>query len=414
MDKKLVVACTIGSILEWFDYALYGTFATTLSKLFFPTENTSSLMWTYLIFASGFFSRSLGGIIFGHIGDKVGRKSALIASILMMAVPTFAMGLLPTFNTIGIWAPIFLTFIRLLQGIAIGGEFTGAMVYLVENAPASKRGFLGCWSDFGCPFGVLLGLLVSGILISCLGRESFESFGWRIPFLCGIVIALFGIYFRRKISDIKSPSKSKKNEVVPIVETIKNHKLTIVRIVFINAFGGCLFYIITTYLHNYFKTAEIMTTEQAFWMTALINVFITVAVPIGGILSDKFGRKKVMTACLLFSALCIYPTFLTLDLNQMHIHLVFEICLGICLGLFWGGRAAFYVEIFPYNVRCTAVALAFGISHSLFAGTTPLIAELLMAKTGSCYSLAVFTGIFAVLSMFSLNRLDDRTAKNLL
>ena len=166
-EWKNVLACTVGSTLEWFDYTLYGTFATTLSKLFFPMEDASaSRMWIYLIFAIGFFSRPLGGLVFGHIGDKLGRKSTLIASIITMSIPTFAIGLLPTFEQIGVLAPILLVIIRLVQGIAIGGEFTGSMVYLVEQAPSNRRGFFGSWSDFGSPLGVLLGLLVSYILIS--------------------------------------------------------------------------------------------------------------------------------------------------------------------------------------------------------------------------------------------------------
>ncbi|MDR3031189.1 MAG: MFS transporter [Holosporales bacterium] len=414
MNKKLIFACAIGSALEWFDYALYGTFAATLAKLFFPPSGSSSLMWTYLIFAFGFFSRPLGGIIFGHIGDKVSRKTALIISILTMAFPTFATGLLPTFQTIGIWAPILLAVIRLLQGIAIGGEFTGAMVYLVENSPAEKRGFFGCWSDFGSPFGVALGLLVSGILTSCLSVEDFESFGWRIPFLFGIVISLFGAYLRYGIADDEESSpKSTKDACLPIVETVKRYKKTITYIVFINAFGGSLFYMLVTYLHNYFKVFQMTTTKQALLVTSIVNAFITLAVPLGGILSDKFGRKKVMIICVVITLLCVYPAFYTLNVGLLYIHLFFEIVFGICLGVFWGGRAAFYTETFPYRLRCTAVAFAFGISHSVFAGTTPLVAEFLIEHTGSCYSLGCLIALFAILALYSLHKLEDRTAKNL-
>ncbi|MDR0630539.1 MAG: MFS transporter [Holosporales bacterium] len=411
MNKKLMTACAIGSALEWFDYTLYGTFATTLAKLFFPSENeSSSLLWTYLIFAFGFFSRPIGGVIFGHIGDRVSRKTALMISIFTMSFPTFVTGLLPTFKSIGIWAPLLLSLIRLLQGIAIGGEFTGAMVYLVENAPARRRGIFGCWSDFGCPCGVLLGLLVSGILTSCLSVEDFETFGWRIPFLFGIIIAFFGAYLRNGIEDTENPSK--KNSI-PLVETVKKHKKAILCVVFINAFGGCLFYILNTYLHNYFKMSGLLTTKQALWFTAIVSAFTTIAIPIGGILSDKFGRKKIMMVSLYLFIICSYPMFCTLNSESLYTHLFFEGIVGFSNGLFWGGRAAFYAETFPHHLRCTAVALAFGISHSLFAGSTPFVSEFLMSKTGTCYSIAGFIILLAILAILSLHKLEDRTAKEL-
>jgi MHS family proline/betaine transporter-like MFS transporter len=414
LDKKLATTCAIGSALEWFDYTLYGTFATTLAKLFFPPDEPS-LTWTYLIFAFGFFSRPLGGIIFGHIGDKVSRKTALIISILTMAIPTFITGLLPTFETIGIWAPILLTVIRLFQGIAIGGEFTGAMVYLVENAPSSKRGIFGCWSDFGSPCGVLIGLLTSGALTSYLSPEDFESFGWRIPFLFGVVIALFGAYLRYGIKDMGNAAvKPSKKNIIPLVETFKRHKKPITYVVFINAFGGCLFYILNTYLHNYFKISGMLTTRQALWLTSLVSAFTTIAIPFGGVLSDKFGRKKVMIASACISLACIYPAFAALNIERLHIHMFFEIVFGICNGLFWGGRAAFYAETFPYSLRYTAVALAFGISHSLFAGTTPFVLEVLVSESGTCYSIGGYIAILAILAVWSLHKLKDRTAKKLL
>jgi MHS family proline/betaine transporter-like MFS transporter len=331
----------------------------------------------------------------------------------MIAIPTFATGLLPTYESIGILAPILLSIVRLLQGVAIGGEFTGAMVYLVENAPADRRGFFGCWSDFGSPCGVLLGLIVSGVLTSFFNLEDFEKFGWRIPFLSGIIIAFCGVYLRHGMDD-EECGTAKHSATIPLVELIAKYKKEIIYIVFINAFGGCLFYVLNTYIHNYFKISGILTAKQAIWFTSIVSVLTTVSIPIGGLLSDKFGRKKVMVAAVIGFLACVYPMFLTLEMRMMYAHLILEGIVGLCNGLFWGGRAAFYSETFPRTLRCTAVAFAFGISHSVFAGTTPFISEFLMRTTGSCHSIGAFMVILSILALYSIGRLEDRTAQKLL
>ena len=416
-EWKNVFACTVGSTLEWFDYTLYGTFATTLSKLFFPMDDDAlSRMWIYLVFAIGFFSRPLGGLVFGHIGDKMGRKLTLIASIITMSVPTFLIGLLPTYQQIGVWAPTALVIIRLIQGIAIGGEFTGSMVYLVEQAPSNKRGFFGSWSDFGSPLGVLLGLFVSYLLISNMDTASFEEYGWRIPFLLSVVVAIFGAYLRFGIEETSSFKQSKKvaTESTPIMETLRLHKKTVAYAVSICAYGGVTFYMLLTYLHNYLKISGVVTTEDASFFTTMANIFMTIAIPFGGMLSDKFGRKKTMMASIIIATLGIFPMFMTLSPEYKYFHLFFEILSGTCLGIFFGGRAAFYSETFPSHIRCTAVSLAFGISHPVFAGTTPLVSEFLMKVTGSCYSLAIMMTIFAICALISIACLQDRTGEELL
>lgn len=410
-----ISACAIGSTLEWFDYTLYGTFATTLSKLFFPFNDQSiSRIWIYLIFALGFFSRPIGGLVLGHIGDELGRKLALILSIITMSVPTFLVGILPTFQQIGIWAPILLATIRFFQGIAIGGEFTGSMVYLVEQSPSNKRGFWGSWSDFGSPLGVLLGLFVSTILMYSLTPEQFETFGWRIPFLLSAVVAVFGAYLRFGIDETQSFKKQTKKERPPIIETIKNHKETVLYAVSVAAYGGVTFYMLLTFLHNYLKISGIVSVQQASLYTMIVNIMITLAIPLGGYLSDIFSRKKIMLISVIVAIIDIFPTFVFLNFGWPVCHLIGETILGICLGLFFGGRAAFYAETFPARIRCTALALAFGISHSIFAGMTPLWSEILMKLTGSIYSLSLMMIIFAIFAILALCRLEDRTGKDLL
>jgi MHS family proline/betaine transporter-like MFS transporter len=231
--------------------------------------------------------------------------------------------------------------------------------------------------------------------------------------LFGIVVAFFGAYLRYGIDDSDSGTKPAKQPTTPLMETLAKHKKTITHIVFINAFGGCLFYILNTFLHNYFKISGLLSAGQSLCTTSIVSMFTTIAIPIGGLLSDKFGRKKIMLMSVYGFLLCIWPMFLTLKPHLMYTHLIFESIIGFCNGLFWGGRAAFYAETFPRHLRCTAVALAFGISHSLFAGTAPFISEFLVAQTGSCYSVGIFIVILAILAIYSLSKLEDRTAKEL-
>ena len=199
-----------------------------------------------------------------------------------------------------------------------------------------------------------------------------------------------------------------------IGETIRLHKKTVAYAVSICAYGGVTFYMLLTYLHNYLKISGVVTTEDASFFTTMANIFMTISIPFGGILSDKFGRKKTMMASIIVAMIGIFPMFMTLSPEYKYFHLFFEVLSGTCLGVFFGGRAAFYSETFPSHIRCTAVSLAFGISHPVFAGTTPLVSEFLMKVTGSYYSLAIMMTIFAICALISIACLQDRTGEKLL
>lgn len=410
---RSLIACSIGNTLEWFDYTLYGVFATTLSKLFFPNDDPAlSNLLIYVVFALGFASRPIGGIILSHIGDKLGRRKALLASILLMSIPTFLLGLLPTYEQIGIWAPIILIIIRLLQGVAIGGEFTGAMVYLVEESDEKHRGFFGSWSDFGSPLGVLLGLILASLLTSLMSQEDFDNFGWRVPFLLSIFIALFGAYLRLKLEETDVFANTPK-EGIPLIKTLRHHKKTTASTAIVAAFGGVSFYILLTFLHNFLKAHTHLTQHEAFEVTCLANIAMLFMIPLGGYLSDKLTRKKTLMYSIIISMVLAVPLFYTLDKSLIAQHIIFEILFAASVGLFFGGRAAFFAEAFPTSVRCTAVSLAFGISHSLFAGTTPLMAEYFLYKTSSIFGLASFIIVFGLLALLGLSSIEDRTGLEL-
>lgn len=410
-----VLACSIGNTLEWFDYTLYGIFATTLSKVFFPSDDSfvSSIM-IYVVFALGFVSRPIGGLILGYVADIIGRKRALLVSILLMTLPTFLLGILPTYNQIGVWAPILLTVIRLCQGIAIGGDFTGSMVYLVEQSPQNQRGFFGSWSDFGSPLGVLLGLFTGIILTSSMSVDDFESYGWRIPFILSLFIGSFGAYLRMNMQETNSFVKNTKKEQMPITTIVKNYKSTTICAVAINAFGGVSFYLLLTFLHNYLKTKIDIPSSDAYLYTTMANIAMIVMIPIGGYLSDLVTRKTVMNISIIVGALASIPMFYTLQNGMIFEHVMLQVIFSGSIGSFFGGRAAFYAEAYPTKIRCSAISLAFGISHALFAGTTPLMAEYVVYKTSSVLSLCIPVIICSICALFALRTIEDRTGKELL
>src|SRR5579863_7567559 len=222
--RKVIVSCMIGNALEWYDFALYGYFATILSNQFFPSQDPiASLMATFGVFAAGFIMRPLGGILFGHIGDKKGRKEALLCSIYLMTIPTALIGLLPTYDQVGWLAPALLTLIRLLQGLSMGGEFTGSMIFIVEHTNSQKRGFSGSWAPFSLLLGVLIGSAVATLISMALSPEDLHSWGWRIPFILSIFGGVVGSYMRRTLTDPEKFEQMKENHhlsSVPIMEVL--------------------------------------------------------------------------------------------------------------------------------------------------------------------------------------------------
>lgn len=414
--KKIhkILACLIGNTLEWFDYTLYGTFSTTLQKLFLPPSCKSSQLIIYIIFALGFLSRPFGGVFLGHIGDKFGRKTTLLLSILLMSIPTFLLGILPTYNQIGISAVILLAAIRILQGIAIGGEFTGSMVYLVEQADSKSRGFYGSWSDFGSPFGVLLGFLCAQFLVNSMSSESFEAYGWRIPFIGSIFIAIIGAILRKNLEENNTFRCKKEKSNLPFIETIKKHKKTTILAALICAFGGVSFYLLLTFLHNFLKLSGFITQEQAYEYAILSNFAMIFSIPLSGYISDFIGRKKVIIAGVLLSVISAFVMFNTISQQLIAVHLYAQILFAFSLGIFFGARAAFFVEAYPSRVRCTALAVAFGLSHSLFAGCTPAFAEFLYQKFNDVTVLFYVVLTLGILCIGALYQLPDRTGEELL
>lgn len=385
--RKVIVASFIGNFVEWFDYGAYSYLAVVIAAVFFPSDNLAEgLIWTFALFAVSFLVRPFGGFIWGHIGDRVGRRNALAWSILLMTFATVCIGLLPGALQIGVWAPALLLLFRMLQGFSASGEYAGASAYLVEYAPDGKRGMYAAVVPGSTAAGLLFGSLMATLLTGTLSDVQMESWGWRLPFLLAAPLGLIGVYIRRKLED--SPvfqEMSQDDEIVkaPVLALFRDHWRTLVRAtaaVLLNAVG---FYVILTYMPTYLSQtvgidptlANISTTVSLF--TYIGFIFLT------GHLSDRFGRRKVLMSASVLFTLFTVPAFMLLGTGNLVIIVLVQILLGAMLTLNDGSLASFLAENFPTRVRYTGFAVSFNVGNALFGGTAPAIATMLIVTTGS-------------------------------
>jgi MHS family proline/betaine transporter-like MFS transporter len=409
--KRVILSCMIGNALEWYDFALYGYFATTIGSLFFPKFSTfASLMATFGIFAAGFIMRPLGGLIFGHIGDKIGRKNALLWSIYLMAIPTTLIGLLPTYEQIGWLAPFLLTLIRLAQGLSMGGEFTGSMIFVVENAEQHNRGMYGSWVIFSVLLGILIGSAVATLTCYSLSEDQLISWGWRIPFLLSAAGGLVGSVMRRMVQEPPQFAEAKaqhKEHSTPLLELFKNHSRTIAYVVAMELPLSIGFYLIVTFINSYLTALLNVDKVTSLMMTTWSMVAMGIAIPIAGWFSDKIGRKAVLLSGALGFACFAYPLFVSLE-GSFEQALMAQMALSFIMGVFFAPIPATLVELFPLTVRYSGLAVSHSISMAVFGGSAPLIATWLINQTENNAAPALYLSAACALSAIVLLFLKDR------
>ena len=289
--RRVVTAGVIGNVLEWYDFAVYGFFAPILAAQFFPAEDPRvSLLAAFAAFAVGFLMRPVGAAIFGHIGDRYGRARALLFSIAMMAMPTVLMGLLPTYETIGIAASVLIVVLRMCQGIAVGGEFTASIVFLAENAPPRRRGFFASFSMFGATTGTMLGSAVGALLTNVMSAEALASWGWRAAFISGIAVAVVGIVIRRGMFD--SPSKTA--VASPLAVAFRDHRWQMLRVLGLNVASAATYYTLFVYAATWVSQTTTLPRAVALNITTVTILTFLVVLPVAAWLSDRFGRKLML------------------------------------------------------------------------------------------------------------------------
>jgi len=412
--SRTLLAGAIGNVLEWYDFAIYGYFAPVFAQNFFPSDDRiASLLAAFGVFAAAYMMRPLGGIIFGHLGDRFTRKRALTVSVVVMALSTFSMGLLPTHATLGAAAPVVLLVLRLLQGISVGGEFTTSIVLLVEQSAPDRRGFVGSWSCFGASSGILLGSAVGSLVNGLLEPDAVASWGWRIPFLLGIVLGMIALYLRMGLPD--EPAAPALRVVrLPLVEAFVTEWRGIIRCFVINIGFGVSFYMVFIYLATYLQQIDAMHASKALEINTASMIVMLALIPLVGMMSDRLGRKRVLAASLIGLIVLAWPLFRLLDSSATPLILLGQVGLAVLVAGYSGTIPALMVEMFPGRVRCTALSLSYNLALGIVGGTTPLVAIYLIHRTSNDMAPAYYLAAACAISLAGLLTLKDRTGQPLI
>lgn len=385
--RRAVVAASIGNCLEWFDFAVYGYLAAVLGALFFPSENeTASLLASFAVFGAAFVVRPLGGLFFGPLGDRIGRRGVLCAIILLMSAATFGIGLLPTYATIGILAPILLVVLRLIQGFSAGGELTGATTFVAEYAPDARRGFLTSWIQVSATLGFLLGLLTPTLLTAIFGAEALNTWAWRVPFLLAGPVGIIGLYIRLKLEDTPDFRELESaNEVAssPLKESLTRNWGPILLVGSIGIIVHLGYFLVLVYMPTYLAGVQGFEQTTAFFATAIALVVDIALIPVAGALSDRVGRKPLLVGACVGFVILTFPAFLLISQGGFLYATLGLIILGALHGIYLGAVAATFVEIFSTYVRYGGFSIGHNVSAAIFGGGTPFLATYLASATGS-------------------------------
>jgi len=409
-----VLAGAVGSVLEWYDFAVYGYLAPIIGKLFFPSDDpVASLLAAFGVFAIGFAARPVGGALLGYLGDRAGRKPALMVSVLTMGMATFLIGVLPTYERIGAAAAVALVVLRIAEGISVGGEFTGAIVLLAEHAPSDRRGSYAIWPEVGCMVGFLLGSGIGALTSTLLGPERMLAWGWRVPFLLGATIAIWGIVFRSQMTE--SPLLEEARKTAPqasLRSVLLSHGSIVARFVGVLFTAGIGFYTMFIYAaaylteHMHVSTASALDINSA-CLFLMIGVLIAAAV-----LSDRLGRKPLIYAASVGMLALSWPLWWLMQQESLFVIFLGQAGFGILFAVGFGSIPALMGELLPTQVRCTGIGVAYNVAIGLFGGTAPLIVTYLVTRTGNDFTPAYYVMGAAAVSLVSLLGLPETAGRS--
>lgn len=404
--RRIVWASVFGTIIEWYDFLIYGTAAALVfNKLFFPTlDPLAGTLAAFATYAVGFGARPLGGIIFGHYGDKIGRKAMLMMTMMIMGIGTFLIGCLPTYSQIGIWAPLLLVLLRLLQGIGVGGEWGGAVLMVIEHAPPEKRGFYGSLVQIGFPAGVAAST-ATFLLLATLPEADFLSWGWRLPFLFSAVLIGVGIFIRLRLAETPVFQKIKDEEQVermPLIVLIKEYPKEVLISIGLKISEVAWVYMMTVF------TIVYATTKLGLPKTLILNAILAAALlefitmPFFGWLSDKIGRRIMFIIGSVVSAGCAFAVFKLMDTKDPTIIVIsIAVIVSLTHAMMFGPEAAYLPELFGTKTRYTGASIGCQVAAAISGGLTPVIATGLLAWSGGTFAISIYLVALAAISLVS-------------
>ncbi|GEP58448.1 MFS transporter [Reyranella soli] len=398
--RRIIAAGAIGNVLEWYDFAVYGYFAAAIGRTFFPSEDkVAQVLAAFGIFAVGFLMRPVGGAVIGYIGDRLGRRTALTFSVAAMAIPTFLVGVLPGYQTLGLAAPILLTLLRMIQGLSVGGEYTTSIVFMVEHAKPGGRGLIGAMGCCGAVGGILAGSATGAVLASVMSEAVLESWGWRIPFMLGLVVGLAGFFLRRGIHE---ETKVKTAVAASFLATVRNHRSLLLRLAALSVFNSVGFYLMFVYIVSWLQLVDGIAPARALGINTVSMALLLPLMLATAWLSDRIGRRPVLMAATAFAFVAAWPLFWMMHNPDPALVLLGQLGFVLSVGAFVGCQPALMVETVPTEVRCTVIALGYNVTLGVIGGLSPLVATWLVDRTGNDYSPAFMIMAAAATSFLAL------------
>lgn len=406
--KSKVVAASFGNVLEWYDFGVYGFFAVTLGKQFFPSDDpVASLLSAFAAFAVGYAGRPIGAIVLGHMADKYGRKPILVATIAVMGLSTFAIGILPSYYAIGLAAPILLVLLRLVQGFAVAAEYASSTVFLMEHAPKKRRAFISSWSMTGQFLGLILGSGLGALMGNLLDDAQMQEWGWRVPFMFGMVISLIGYLMRRKLTETPDFEAIDAAEQLPVKDVFRTAWRSIVCYIGLILLGGVGFYIAFIYAVSDLTVHMHLSTARALDINTLALFVIMITVPMAGLLADRIGRKPLALFAAAGTIVFAWPLWWLIHRDSFALILAGQTAMGVVFAMGWAVYSLMMAETLEPRLRCSVVAIGNGIAYGIFGGLTPLLTTYLVERTGNDFAPVYVMIALAVLSFLAALRLPE-------
>ena len=420
-QRKVLAGTLVGTTIEWYDFFIYAQAAgLVLAGLYFaPMTSDNPALAQIISWASlgiSFLFRPLGAIVAGYLGDRLGRKIMLVFTLVLMGAATALIGLLPTYDSWGVWAPVLLVVLRIVQGFSAGGEWGGAALMSVEHAPVNKRGFFGAYPQIGVPCGMILATFVMYLATTLLSNEDFLAWGWRLPFLFSVVLILVGFVIRRSVDEspvFKEMQARKSESATPLRQLFRSNSKQVLQSALIFLANNAAGYLLIAFFSAYATKHLGMERGPVLLASTLAAFTWLIFTMFGGIISDKIGRVRTFQIGYVLLILWAVPMFMLIESGEILWFTVAILVLTIGLGLSYGPQAALYAEMFPTNIRYSGVSIGYAIGAILGGAFAPLIAELLLAETGSSISIGLYIAGLSIISLIAVSTVKETKGKDL-